>query len=458
MKSRTAIRAAGGLVWRDPLKRDHLLVIHRPRYDDWTLPKGKLEAGESWHEAALREVKEETGYEVRMLSFAGAVSYLVDDQPKVVCYWHMALNSGRQAAFDDDEVQEVIWLSREEALERLDYPLEAALLESLTSEVNEMTQANAWSRFWRGVSRLLSNSDERLKIEMNTFGNQWAGLLKQYDEVSPGANPWWKQFGNELQLSAREALEKGAYDIAWSSLKEAYRNEVNALAALQALNKGDISTAAGKALEAKVEGILREAKDKPLSKWREEAINEILSDKGKPKANMSASELIQAMRYMDGHHDNVYFKLGLFNRRLIELGIVSLLATYLLWFVFLPNMATVEALKLLQERNFAAAVISLGVLGALVSGLLSASRGVGQRKIPDQLFGRSVTFTRLIIGGTVAPILVTFLASGLILNLGQVTPQLMLAVAFVSGFSERLVRQAVQTVTDEKEQKGEQAT
>ena len=59
------IRAAGALLWQGPPERRLIAVVHRNRYDDWTLPKGKLKKGESWHEAALREIKEETGYEVQ---------------------------------------------------------------------------------------------------------------------------------------------------------------------------------------------------------------------------------------------------------------------------------------------------------------------------------------------------------------------------------------------------------
>ena len=74
------IRAAGGVLWRLSTDGAEILLIHRPRYDDWTLPKGKLKVHESWETAALREVLEETGYRASIMSFAGPVTYEVKRQ------------------------------------------------------------------------------------------------------------------------------------------------------------------------------------------------------------------------------------------------------------------------------------------------------------------------------------------------------------------------------------------
>ena len=127
------IEAAGGILWRDLPSGREIAVVHRSRYGDWTLPKGKLKRGEPWHHAALREVKEETGCDAELGEFAGCVSYLVDGQPKVVLYWHMELE--RECGFcPSEEVQQVVWLTPVEALERLDYPAERELLRSALGE------------------------------------------------------------------------------------------------------------------------------------------------------------------------------------------------------------------------------------------------------------------------------------------------------------------------------------
>ena len=121
------IEAAGGLVWRNANDRKELLIIHRPKYDDWTLPKGKLEPGESWKEAALREVLEETGYQVEIDSFAGCICYTRKDIPKIVLYWNMKLIDDCNFK-PNKEVDQVRWLKIYEALAMLGYQSERELI------------------------------------------------------------------------------------------------------------------------------------------------------------------------------------------------------------------------------------------------------------------------------------------------------------------------------------------
>jgi ADP-ribose pyrophosphatase YjhB (NUDIX family) len=122
------IRAAGGLLWRDGKNGYEIAVVRRDKYQDWSLPKGKLDPGETWEAGALREVREETGFEAKLLGFAGAVGYTTDKGPKAVRYWHM-LPRGTQGRIEHD-VSEVVWLPLAEARERLDYDLERAVLEA----------------------------------------------------------------------------------------------------------------------------------------------------------------------------------------------------------------------------------------------------------------------------------------------------------------------------------------
>jgi 8-oxo-dGTP diphosphatase len=112
------VRAAGGvIVRRGKGGEPELAVIHRPRYRDWSLPKGKLDPGETDEEAALREVDEETGLRCRLGEELPAVSYTDrHGRPKVVRYWLMVCEGGDFRP--NDEVDELRWVRGEEA-ERL---------------------------------------------------------------------------------------------------------------------------------------------------------------------------------------------------------------------------------------------------------------------------------------------------------------------------------------------------
>jgi 8-oxo-dGTP diphosphatase len=130
------IRAAGGVVVRRLNGRDEVLVVHRPRYDDWTFPKGKLKSGESDEEGALREVAEETGLRCRLGRELPTVSY-VDrrGRQKSVRYWELAPLEGTFAP--NHEVDEVRWLPLDEAARTLTYTRDRNLLENLATTGGE---------------------------------------------------------------------------------------------------------------------------------------------------------------------------------------------------------------------------------------------------------------------------------------------------------------------------------
>ena len=128
--SNDVIQAAGGLVWRHSAKGPEVVLIHRPRYDDWSFPKGKMEVGETWTETALREVEEETGIHVVLDDFAGSFSYLVRQRVKVVLLWNMQTH--RESSFvANDEVDQLKWLPADQALALLKYGLEQDLLRAV---------------------------------------------------------------------------------------------------------------------------------------------------------------------------------------------------------------------------------------------------------------------------------------------------------------------------------------
>ena len=122
------ILAAGGLVWRDASRRE-VLLVHRSRYDDWSLPKGKLDPDEGFVVGALREVLEETGCRARIESWAGETFYRVGERSKSVLFWNMLpLGSFHPRTQDPSEVAEVSFVAIDDALRMMTYPDERALV------------------------------------------------------------------------------------------------------------------------------------------------------------------------------------------------------------------------------------------------------------------------------------------------------------------------------------------
>lgn len=125
------IEAAGGVVWKVTAKGVvRVLLVHRPRYDDWSFPKGKLDPGESHRQAARREVEEETGLRCRIGDELPEARYADrKGRPKRVRYWSMEPVEGEFVA--NDEVDEVRWLPVDEAAELLSYPHDRTVLAAL---------------------------------------------------------------------------------------------------------------------------------------------------------------------------------------------------------------------------------------------------------------------------------------------------------------------------------------
>ena len=130
------VRAAGGLITRvDEAGDPQVLLVHRSRYNDWSFPKGKLDPGETFEEAALREVKEETGLVCRLLAELAPVRYRdADGVPKLVRYWQMMPLEGDIGDFAfNSEIDDLRWVHPVEAARLLSYAHDRVLLDGFVA-------------------------------------------------------------------------------------------------------------------------------------------------------------------------------------------------------------------------------------------------------------------------------------------------------------------------------------
>src|SRR6478736_1731502 len=126
------IKAAGGILQRSTSRGDEVMVVYRKRHQDWTLPRGKVKDGESFQEAAMREVQEETGCSCRIGNYLGTISYSDNGVPKVVLFWKMSLVEDKGTK-NNEEIGEALWLQVPAAIERLTHAQEKALLSRVGS-------------------------------------------------------------------------------------------------------------------------------------------------------------------------------------------------------------------------------------------------------------------------------------------------------------------------------------
>jgi 8-oxo-dGTP diphosphatase len=130
-KKTQIVYAAGGLVWKQTPDGKKIAVVYREKYNDWSLPKGKMEEMDrNLEETALREVLEETGVEAIISGLAGCVYYPAQGKTKFVVFYNMDAGNGTSGSIQDD-VQHCQWLSVAEAYKRLTYSREKRLLENL---------------------------------------------------------------------------------------------------------------------------------------------------------------------------------------------------------------------------------------------------------------------------------------------------------------------------------------
>jgi len=286
------IYAAGGLVWRDTPEGKQIAVVFREKYQDWSLPKGKMEASDKdLEETALREVREETGMEATITGFAGCINYPVKGKTKLVVFYHMNTMSDIQGSIQED-VQQCQWLAVSEALVQLSHDKEKELLHS--SLYMDMKRRNAGDipleRF--GQSSL---SGKRLAASITTLREELLHRTKD-DKSLDRSHIWRIKLAFQMLNLSEQYLTSGKRSLnqAWK-----YFHHANQMS-LWTLSPGELRSFA---LSLKTET------EKKLSgSWRGRAVENLLSGSETMDRNPPVENIAEATKIRDEHSDNQYHK------------------------------------------------------------------------------------------------------------------------------------------------------
>jgi len=211
------VLAAGGVLWR-PGRREsaeEVAVIHRPRYDDWSLPKGKVDPGETEPVAAVREVFEETGHHVQLGRRIATVSYPIEPRTKKVQYWSARSIGGSFAP--NSEVDDLIWLPTAAAIKKVSYPYDRKILRRWAKQPPDTKSvlivrhgtAGSKSRFsgddkLRPLDKKGRAQAEALVAQLSTFGPTdvySADRVRCHQTVEPLAEELGVTINNEPSLT-----------------------------------------------------------------------------------------------------------------------------------------------------------------------------------------------------------------------------------------------------------------
>lgn len=216
------VLAAGAVLWRDdPSGSGPLIaVVHRPRYDDWSLPKGKVDPGETEPVTAVREVLEETGYSVVLGRRLASISYPVDGRIKKVRYWAVRNCSGEFTP--NSEVDQLEWLPVDKAMKRLQYPHDRKVLRRFgrrpadTRTLLIVRHATAGSKArYKGTDDSLRPLDKRGRAQAESLVGQLLAFGASDLYAAPRARcqqtvePLAEELG--VQIGAEPTLTEEAY-------------------------------------------------------------------------------------------------------------------------------------------------------------------------------------------------------------------------------------------------------
>jgi 8-oxo-dGTP diphosphatase len=427
----SVILAAGGVLHRATSSGDEVAIVHRKRYGDWTLPKGKLKPGDSFMECARREVREETGCSVHLGEYLGAIGYQVNDLPKVILFWRMSIAEQHEIE-DTIEVGDVAWLRISDAVQRLTHAEESAFLSRLLSGVKpydsppELSWPQRPRRSWQWVQGT-ARSHARLLREFEVFRVELAFLEQQNHGICSDWIPATKdQLRNvEHYLRAENSIEGG-----WLSLHAARRYMVFGL------SKTELAIHAA---------FLREEAQK-VSSWRGKVMKDTLAV---PDDQLTPDRIRAAMALRDEYAANQYHKVWLMGDQLaILLGLCGIAVPLLLPLIVFFSRHPEGHLSP-WGYQMVSAVLFFGLLGAALSVAQSLIKDTYGGRILERVANHFVTISRTLFGGVTGLAGYAFLESKA-LNITFGTDNstgAALATAFLFGYTgERLVASVAESL------------
>ncbi len=403
------IKAAGGILQRSTPRGDEVMLVYRKRHLDWTLPRGKVKDGESFQEAAMREVLEGTGCSCRIGNYLGTISYSDNGVPKVVLFWKMTLMEDRGVR-TNDEIGEAVWLQIPAAIERLTHTQEKTLLSRIGTLARTAAAPTdpvspppsyAASRPPRSTQQPAvtdNRTHSRLLREAEAFRVELS-FLERRNLTSDNS---WAAAAQEQLDNVQRSLECNDIEGGWFALHAAQRY------AVFGMNQTELSNRAY---------ILREEALK-MSSWRAEALENLLAVSDD---RLTAECVADAMALRNEDSTNQYYKTRVTGDQLRILLMVCGAAA----------LATTPFMFLTGRTPMVAAVLFFGLLGAAFCAVQSLILGRNESRIPNTF----VTLTPVIFGAiaSLAGYAIYEYMSLFTFNSGERHTSAVLAIAFLFG-------------------------
>src|ERR1051326_1395446 len=368
------IKAAGGILQRSTPRGDEVMVVYRKRHQDWTLPRGKVKDGESFQEAAMRQVLEETGCSCRVGNYLGTISYSDQGVPKVVLFWKMTLVEDKGLT-NNDEIGQALWLQLSAAIERLTHAQEKALLSRIGSLPRQSQSpsepAPAPVPTPHAAVALPSASqpgavqDHRAQSRLLRECEAFRVELSFLESRNPRADNYWAAAAHEQLNNVLRCLESDDIEGGWFGLHAAHRYAVFGMNQIELANRAHV---------------LREEALK-INSWRGEAMESLLSMTGD---QLTAENVADAIALRNEDASSQYNRSRITGDQLrVLLMICALAAVAMSPFLFLSGRISIVA-----------AVLFFGLLGSTVCSAQSLILGRNDSR-PANMF---ITLTPVLFG------------------------------------------------------------